>query len=124
MMPLAVHELQKVELLLAGQRVRRAHVFARVGGATVHVKRNALHGFAGSYGLDLACNFRPASLELGSELGRDCVRAVLIRLLEGAANRAIYRRRNDGDAEQHRGRKQQKKLFAKTHCEPASSCGP
>src|ERR1700686_2903988 len=41
-----VDELQKIELLLTGQRVCCAYVLARVSGSAVQIESDALHGFA------------------------------------------------------------------------------
>ena len=95
-----------LDLDLVAERVRRAYVLAGVGGAAVHIKSEVLHGFAGGNRLNLAHNLEPSALELRPKLSSDGIRAILIRLLEGASDSAVHRRRNDCDSEQNRRGKQ------------------
>ena len=101
----AIDQFEKIELLLSGQSLGIAYVFACVG-ASIQFKGYALHGLTGGNGLDLARNFETSALELRAELGGDGIGAVLVGLFERVPDGAVHRRRDDSDAEQHRGREQ------------------
>src|SRR6185437_13402770 len=117
----AVHEFQKVQLLVVGERLGLVHVGTVVRGTTAHGQRNAGGGVAAGDGFHAVCHFVTPPAELAAKLRDQTRRLSFVGPLEGAPGHAGYDPGDRAHAKKNRQREYQQKFAAKAQGFPDSS---